>query len=89
MRNVSAKAAAPAVKPSEPTTTVKTAPVVVDLGKKTRGQVKKLRKGHGKLLDRVHDVLADMSSEGTISKGAQPVIVVVREKDRRGSMRLF
>lgn len=89
MSNASATTAAPPAKTTEATTTAKPAPVVIDLGKKRRSQVKKLRKGRGKLLDRVHDVLADMSSEGAISKGAQPVIVVVRERDRRGSLRLF
>ena len=59
------------------------APIIVDLGKKRRKLVKKLRKGSGRLMDQVNDTLQELKNAGTIAATAQPVIVVVRE--RRGS----
>jgi hypothetical protein len=59
------------------------APVVVDLGRKSRKQVKRLRRGGGGLLDSVLDAVSDLRRSGEISATAQPVIVVVREKRKR------
>ena len=62
---------------------VETAPaVVVDLGKKSRKKVKKLRKGKGPLLEDVDDAIAQLRSDGSISEDAVPVIVVVRQKEK-------
>ena len=62
---------------------VETAPaVVVDLGKKSRKKVKKLRKGKGPLLEDVDDAIAQLRSDGSIGEGAVPVIVVVRQKEK-------
>ena len=62
---------------------VETAPaVVVDLGKKSRKKVKKLRKGKGPLLEDVDDAIAQLRSDGSIGEDAVPVIVVVRQKDK-------
>lgn len=88
MANATAPSSEPKAKTAEPAA-AQPSPVVIDLGKKKRGQVKKLRRGRGKLLDRVHDVLADIKSDGNVADGAQPVIVVVREKKKRGSLRIF
>lgn len=93
MTNTSAAPAAPGTETHttehKPARTIAPAPVIIDIGKKKRSQVKKLRKGRGKLLDRVQDVLADMTTEGTIT-ASQPVIVVVREKPKRvGGLKLF
>lgn len=60
------------------------APVIVDLGKKRRKLVKKLRNGSGKLMDEVNGTLLELKNAGTISASAQPVIVIVREKRREG-----
>ena len=59
------------------------APVVLDFGKHRRKQIKNLSKGSGKLMDEVRAALDELRLSGTISGGAQPVIVVVREKRRR------
>jgi soluble P-type ATPase len=59
------------------------APIIVDLGKKRRKLVKRLRGGTGKLMDQVNETLQELKNAGTIGATAQPVIVVVRE--RRGS----
>jgi Family of unknown function (DUF6200) len=71
-----------------------TAPIVIDLGRKRRKQIKQLRRGErGKLMDRIEDVLAQLKTEGVVSGKIQPVIVVVREreddKDRAVSMFRF
>ena len=57
--------------------------VIVDLGKKRRKAVKRLRRGTGKLLDQVKQGVDELRTAGTISAGAQTVIVVVREKQQQ------
>jgi hypothetical protein len=52
----------------------------VDLGKKRRKDVKRLRKGEGKLFDQVTSTLHELKAAGTISGNAEPVILVVRQK---------
>jgi hypothetical protein len=59
------------------------APLVVDLGKKRRKAVKQLLNGEGKLLSVVNDAISELKAAGTISDGAQPVIVVVRPRRRK------
>ena len=54
--------------------------VVVDLGKKKRKHVKKLRRGEGPLMDKVQEVVAALREDGT-SKPGDTVVVVV---ERRG-----
>jgi hypothetical protein len=61
----------------------KDAPIILDLGKKSRKQVRRLRKGRGKLMDRVASVIDDLKKDGSIASGAQPVIIVIRQKPRR------
>ena len=56
--------------------------VVVDLGKKKRKDVKRLRKGSGKLAAMVDDSLAELRTAGAIGESAQTVVVIVREKTR-------
>lgn len=54
--------------------------IIVDLGKKKRKAIKRLRKGTGKLMDEVNDCIEELREAGAISGSAQPVIVVVKEK---------
>jgi hypothetical protein len=54
--------------------------IIIDLGKKKRKDVKRLRKGTGKLLDEVKFCLDELRDAGAIEGPARPVIVVVREK---------
>jgi hypothetical protein len=58
------------------------APVVVDIGKKRRKQVKQLRRGKGKLVAQVQACIEELRTAGTIAASVQPVIVVVQEKRR-------
>ena len=55
-------------------------PIIVDLGKKRRKDVKRLRKGEGKLFDEVNNTIQELKTAGTISGHAEPVILVVRQK---------
>jgi len=54
--------------------------VVVDIGKRSAKQVRKLRKGQGKLLDRVRGLVSEMQSEGTIDAKANTLVVVVERR---------
>lgn len=47
----------------------------------TRKQIRRLRKGRGKLLSRVEDLLEEMMEKGIVQHTVQPVIIVLREKD--------
>jgi hypothetical protein len=61
------------------------APVVLDMGKQRRKQIKELRRGQGKLMDEISGAIQELRTAGTISAGAQPVIVVLQQKRRRRS----
>ncbi len=56
--------------------------IVVDLGKKKRKQVRRLRKGKGRLMGTVQELLADMRLEGQ-SQDGDTIVVVVEQKARR------
>lgn len=54
--------------------------VVVDLGERQPPEeVRRLCKGEGKLLDHVERIITDLTAAGTVTAGAQPVVIVVRE----------
>src|SRR5262249_1048673 len=54
--------------------------VVVDLGKRqTAKQVRRLRRGRGKLMARVEGIVNDVVTAGTVKASAQPIVIVVRE----------
>lgn len=55
-------------------------PIVIDLGKRRRKQIKRLREGRGKLMDDVGGVIDELRAAGAIGTSAQPVVIVVREK---------
>ena len=59
------------------------APVVLDLGKKSRKLIRRLRKGRGKLMERVTGVIEDLKADGSINAAAQPVIIVIRQRAKR------
>ena len=59
-------------------------PVIIDLGKKRRKQVKDLRKGkEGRLMRNVNEAIQALVEQGTVSTDAQPIIVVIRERRRK------
>lgn len=64
-------------------------PIVVDMGKKTRRQIRKLRKGKpGRLLDRVEDTIQHLRENGALADDAQPIVIVVKERRRNRGKRL-
>ena len=72
---------------SRETTAAAPAPVVIDLGKKSRKRIKALRKGKpGALLDKIREAVGALQEQGTISASAQTVIVVVRERQRKPAL---
>lgn len=55
--------------------------VLVDFGEpQAAQQVKRLRKGRGKLMTRIERVVSNLVADGTVNSGAQAVVVVVREQ---------
>jgi hypothetical protein len=73
----SASTPAPAAKPIRDT-------IVVDLGKKAKKSVSKLRKGRGPLMEDVNQVINELKTNGTITGAAQPVVIIVTERDDSG-----
>ncbi len=59
------------------------APVVLDLGKQRRKQIKQLRRGEGRLLDDINGAIEELRTVGTIGASSQPVVVIVREKRKK------
>ena len=55
--------------------------LVVDLGKRqSPKRLKQLRKGRGKLVGRIDQIVADLVEAGTVKAGAQPIVIVIRER---------
>lgn len=61
-------------------------PIVIDLGKRKRKDVKKLVKGKGILLDKIGDCVNELKSAKEISQNAQVVVVLVKEKQKSRSL---
>ncbi len=78
-------------KETEPPPSAEAAGVVcvVDLGEQSRRRVKRLRRGKGRLMDKVERVIEDLEEEGVLKAGAQTVVVVVREEPSLGGLGLF
>lgn len=73
-------AAAPATNSPEP--------IIIDMGKKNRKQVRKLRKGKpGRLLDRVNDSFEHLRENGAVGPDAQPIVIIIKESRRRRGKR--
>jgi hypothetical protein len=62
------------------------APVIVDLGRAKKSQIKELAKGQGKLTAKVLGVLDELRTDGTVDASAQPVIVIVKKKAGRKNL---
>jgi hypothetical protein len=61
-------------------------PVILDLGKTKRKNIKQLRQGRGKLLGDIEDAMKEISASlGTQADGKQlvPVVLVYRKKAKR------
>ena len=70
---------------SPPTEAASTpSPILLDLGKQRRKRIKQLRRGAGKLMDEINASIEELRTAGTIGPTTQPVVVLVRQKRRRG-----
>jgi len=56
------------------------APIVVDLGKKRRKQIRRMRKGQGKLMMEISHLVEELKTTGSINSSSQPVVIVVQKK---------
>jgi hypothetical protein len=61
-------------------------PLVVELGRKKKQQIKKLRKGSGPLMDDLQKLLAKLRASGDLPAGATPVLMIVKQKPKRRSL---
>jgi hypothetical protein len=58
--------------------------VVIDLGKRRKAKdIRKLRKGQGKLTEKVKALVDELREERTIAADAQAIVIVVRQKAPR------
>jgi len=71
---------------SSPSGTASPSPIVADLGRRGRKAIKKLRKGQGPLLEDAQKVIEQLRADRAIVDGAQPVIVIVKERRCRSGM---
>jgi Family of unknown function (DUF6200) len=54
--------------------------VIVDLGEaQPSAQIRRLRKGKGKLFHHVENIIDDLIAAGTVKSNTQPVVIIVRE----------
>jgi hypothetical protein len=60
-------------------------PVVADLGSRSRKSIKKLRRGRGPLLEDAQKLIQQLQAEAGVAAGAQPVIVIVKERRKCGT----
>lgn len=58
-------------------------PLIIDLGTKSRKNIKRLRKGRGRLMAQVEDCLEDLKDTGEVARNAQPILVVVKQKRKK------
>lgn len=66
------------------TTTPARQPILIDLGKRKKKAVKRLRRGSGPLMRTLHDALTELRSSGTLDGTSDGIVVaVVREKKKR------
>ncbi len=62
--------------------------VVIDLGKKSRKSIKKLRRGEGKLADTIEAQLAALRTQGAIGADTNTVVVVAERKPELSGRRM-
>ena len=60
--------------------------LVIDIGKRKRKQVRRLRKGEGRLAEEIEQTVDNLKNEGVLDTDAQTVVVVVRQKPKRNWM---
>lgn len=53
---------------------------IVEMGQYSRKQIKRMRKGEGKLLANVEQVIQNMKDDGVLTKDSNTVVLVVRQE---------
>lgn len=62
--------------------------IIIDLGKKSRKQVRRLQKGRpGRLMNRIEEAMAHLRDNGALAADVQPIVVVVKERVGGGGSR--
>lgn len=56
------------------------APILIDLGRKSRKKIKKLKKGEGPLMDDLAATVEQLKADGAIGEGVQVIVAVVERK---------
>lgn len=72
-----------AIATDSPVKTETKAPLIVDLGKQRRKNVKDLRSGTGRLAEALNGCLEELRTAGTLAPNSQTVVVIVRQRRRR------
>jgi len=74
------------VRPVSPDTSDGPDPLIIDLGKQRRKDVKRLREGSGPLVEEVASCLRELRESGQITRDAQPVVIVVPERKKKKTL---
>jgi hypothetical protein len=61
--------------------------IVLDLGTYSKKDIDKLQEGRGNLMREIDDALAELRASGAIEAAAQPVVVVVKQRRKKVSLR--
>jgi hypothetical protein len=59
---------------------------IVDLGNQSRKKVKKLKRGEGKLMEKIESIVEDLNAESVVPEGAPTVVVIVKQKTGLGKI---
>ncbi len=63
-------------------------PHVVHLGKKSKKQIKRYRKGYGSMFNEVHGVVSQTKAEYGDEKQILPIVVVHRRKKKKSGWKM-
>ena len=63
--------------------------LIVDMGKRKKKDIKRLRRGRGKLMDRISNTMGQLKEEGEIPEGSPVVVVLVREKRKKSGWTMW
>ena len=62
--------------------------LIINLGKQKARRIKSMRKGKGRMAERLQEVLKGFVEDGTITAETRPVIIVEKKRKSKG-FRLF
>ena len=53
---------------------------IIDVGTQSRKRIKKLKRGEGKLMSKIDDIVQDLIDEKVVPAGAATVVVIVKQE---------